>query len=179
MQGDDDAAETEAEEIAYRLGGIGRSGDTTDLADLLRRGAQLGVVKVNPSRHELWLVEGGGVHFPVGAWGFTSRGFAWVCWLGMGSPPDAEIRLVVNPRVETETTFIRMGQEMESIQAPRCDVPAGPARAFRVIDGGRSGAGGRGDAPADDGGDGDRAPAGAGEGEGDLPAGPVDAQPGD
>ena len=93
------------EVLCYLLGQAVRAGDGDRAHELLVPLVEAGVVLVDHGRHEVWRLEGDPDAMPDPSVGFCSRGHAWACWLGQGSPPEVELRFLVDPTVMSEQVF--------------------------------------------------------------------------
>lgn len=79
-------------------------------------GAAISAKLVVPQSSGIWYVFNGEgtCLFPEDGYGFESKERAWVYWLGLGCPEDAEIIMVLDPEMESERVFGRY-MEIEEI----------------------------------------------------------------
>jgi hypothetical protein len=94
------------EEACYVIGQIVMSGELKNVDRVMRLADEAHVLTGSGFRHNLWFIEGDEMSLmPRKGVGFMSRGYALAYWMGMGSPPGVEIRMIVNPQAEATAVF--------------------------------------------------------------------------
>jgi len=102
--------------IAYDVGRASAAQVVPDT--LIARAIRDAVLIEARSLHEGWKLWGpdGPVGPDGGAYFFSDRLYAWLCWLGMGEPPDTLLVQIVDP-VEDNREIVKEGLGDEALYA--------------------------------------------------------------